>query len=81
LNHAYYYLAFVALAGVVISIYYYFGVVKAIYWSPSDNKVPVPISWPARLAIFVCIVGMLWLGLVPGGLLNLARDGAGILGY
>ena len=81
LNHAYYYLAFVALAGVVISIYYYFGVVKAIYWSPSENKVPVPISWPARLAIFVCIVGMLWLGLVPSGLLNLARDGAGILGY
>jgi len=81
LNHAYYYLAFVALAGVVISIYYYFGVVKAIYWNPSDNKVPVPISWPARLAIFVCLLGMLWLGLVPGGLLNLARDGAGILGY
>ena len=39
------------------------------------------MSWPARVAIFVCIVGMLWLGLVPGGLLDMARDGAGILGY
>ena len=37
--------------------------------------------WSARLAIYVCIAGMLWLGLVPGGLLNLAREGAGVLGY
>src|SRR5437764_7541299 len=28
----YYGLAFAALAGIVISLYYYFGVVRAIYW-------------------------------------------------
>jgi NADH-quinone oxidoreductase subunit N len=67
--------------GVVISIYYYFGVVKAVYWGQSADKLPVPISLPARVAIFVCIAGMLWLGLVPGGLLDLAKDGAGVLGY
>ena len=32
-NHGYYCLAFTALAGVVISLYYYFGVIRAIYWS------------------------------------------------
>jgi NADH-quinone oxidoreductase subunit N len=80
-NHHYYWLAFTALVGVVISICYYFGVVKAVYWGQSNDRLPVPISWPARLAIFVCIAGMLWLGLVPGGFLNLARDGAGILGH
>ena len=80
-NHGYYCLAFTALVGVVISIYYYFRVVNVIYWGESNDKSPVPMSWPARLAIYVCIVGMLWLGLVPGGLLTLARDGAGILGY
>jgi NADH-quinone oxidoreductase subunit N len=80
-NHCYYWLAFVALVGVVISIYYYFGVVKAIYWGRADGALPIAISWPARLAIFVCIVGMLWLGLVPGGMLDLARDGAGALGF
>jgi len=80
-NHGYYCLAFTALVGVVISIYYYFGVVKAIYWGRSEDKLPVPISWPARFAIFVCIAGMLWLGLMPGALLDLARDGAGVLGY
>jgi len=80
-NHGYYCLAFTALVGVVISIYYYFGVVKAIYWGQSNDRMPVPISWPARLAIFVCIAGMLWLGLVPGGMLDLARDGAAGLGF
>ena len=65
----------------MISIYYYFGVVKAIYWGQSNDRLPVPISWPARLAIFVCIAGMLWLGLVPGGMLDLAKDGAASLGF
>src|SRR5665213_2323768 len=32
-NHGYYCLVFTALAGVTISLYYYFGVVRAIYWS------------------------------------------------
>jgi NADH-quinone oxidoreductase subunit N len=80
-NCYYYCLAFVALVGVVISIYYYFGVVKAVYWGQPADNLPVPISWPARLAIFVCIAGMLWLGLVPGGMLDLAREGASVLGY
>jgi len=56
-------------------------VVKAIYWGQPNDRLPVPISWPARLAIFVCIAGMLWLGLVPGGLLNLAQSGAASLGF
>lgn len=81
MNHGYYCLAFTALVGVVISIYYYFGVVKAIYWGQTNDRLPVPISWPARVAIFVCIAGMLWLGLVPGGLLNLAQGGAASLGF
>jgi NADH-quinone oxidoreductase subunit N len=81
MNHGYYYLAFAALVGVVISIYYYFGVVKAVYWGTPADKLPIAISWPARFAILVCIVGMLWLGLVPGGMLDLAREGAGVLGF
>jgi NADH-quinone oxidoreductase subunit N len=80
MNHGYYCLAFTALVGVVISIYYYFGVVKAIYWGERRETTPIPISWALRVAIVVCIVGMLWLGLFPGAFLNLARGGAAILG-
>lgn len=79
-NHAYYCLAFTALAGVVMSLYYYFGVIRAIYWS-SDAKdlSPIPISCPMRAAIIVCIVGMFWLGLFPGTMLKVATEAVKVL--
>jgi NADH-quinone oxidoreductase subunit N len=80
-NHGYYCLAFTALAGVVISIYYYFKVVRAIYWGQPADALPIPISIPVRCAIYVCIAGMFWLGLFPSCLLNLATNGAKALGF
>jgi NADH-quinone oxidoreductase subunit N len=80
-NHGYYCLAFTTLVGVVISIYYYFNVVRAIYWGSTNETLPIPISMTARIAIFLCIAGMLWLGLFPSGWLDLARDGASALGF
>ncbi len=72
---SYYYLAFTALVGVVISLYYYFGVIRAIYWSQETPDLPpIPISWPARLAIFVCVAGMFYLGLFPNALLGLTQQ-------
>jgi NADH-quinone oxidoreductase subunit N len=49
-NHGYYCLAFTALAGVIISLYYYFGVIRAIYWSkdPADLS-PIELSAPAKV--------------------------------
>ncbi|HVU09474.1 MAG TPA: NADH-quinone oxidoreductase subunit N [Verrucomicrobiae bacterium] len=80
-NHDYYWLVFVALAGVVISFYYYFGVIRAIYWSkaPSDLS-PIQLSGPAKFFIAVCIAGMFWLGIFPNTVVNLANDAARALG-
>ena len=77
----YYCLAFTALAGVVISLYYYFGVVRAIYWSkePADVS-PIELSSPAKLFVWVCIAGIFWLGLFPNTVLNLATEAAKTLG-
>jgi len=61
------------IVGIVISFYYYLGVVRAIYWSrvvPDYSE--IRISLPARVALYVCIAGMLILGLFPGGMLNTA---------
>lgn len=74
-NHGYYCLAFTALVGVVISLYYYFGVIRAIYWSKDVPDVsPIPMSRPMRWAVIVCLAGMFWLGLFPGALLTLATE-------
>ena len=79
-NHAYYWLAFIALAGAVISIYYYFGVIRAIYWSKeAPDLSPIQLSAPAKLSIWVCIAGIFWLGLFPNTVLDLANQAAAVL--
>jgi NADH-quinone oxidoreductase subunit N len=79
-NHGYYWLVFTALSGVIISLYYYFGVVRAIYWSkdPADLS-PIELSAPAKFSIWICIGGMFWLGLFPNTVLNLANAAAQVL--
>src|SRR5271170_3482435 len=80
-NHGYYCLAFTPLAGVVISLYYYFGVVRAIYWSKNAPDLsPITLSAPAKFFIAVCIAGMFWLGLFPATILDLANEAAKALG-
>jgi len=74
-NHGYYCLAFTALAGVVISLYYYFGVIRAIYWSrETPDLSPIEISRPMRFALYLCVAGIFYLGLFPGALVNYAAE-------
>jgi NADH-quinone oxidoreductase subunit N len=80
-NHGYYYLAFIALAGVIISLYYYFGVIRAIYWSKDAPDLSlIQISAPAKFSIWICIAGIFWIGLLPNTVLNLATEAAKALG-
>jgi NADH-quinone oxidoreductase subunit N len=71
---AYYWLIGVAIVGVVISLYYYFGVVRAIYWAqePADLS-PLAISVPLKASLAVCIGGMLLLGIYPAAFLHLTH--------
>ena len=76
----YYCLAFTALAGVVISLYYYFNVVRAIYWSSDAADLsPISISPPIRVSIYGCIAGMLYLGLFPNALVEAAAQAVKLL--
>jgi NADH-quinone oxidoreductase subunit N len=72
---AYYWLVGVALIGVVISLYYYFGVIRAIFW-PRDvaDMSPIRTSKPIRASLYACVAGMLFLGLYPNPLVNLAAE-------
>jgi NADH-quinone oxidoreductase subunit N len=80
-NHGYYCLAFTALVGVVISLYYYFGVIRAIYWSKNAPDLsPIPLSGPVKFSVCICIAGMFWLGLFPSVVLDLATEAAKSLG-
>jgi len=72
--------AFTALAGVLISFYYYFGVIRAIYWSKDAADLsPIPLSGAAKFSIAVTIAGMFWLGIFPNTVVNLAAHAADAL--
>jgi NADH:ubiquinone oxidoreductase subunit 2 (subunit N) len=70
----------VAVIGVVISMYYYFGVIRAMYWPAERAAQPTPeaieMSRPMRWALGFCIVGMLWLGVLPDKLVTLTNFAA-----
>lgn len=72
---AYYWLAGVAVVGVVISLYYYFSIIRSIYWSKDVNDLSsIPVSLATRLALLVCVAGILFLGIYPQPLLKLASQ-------
>lgn len=76
-NHGFYCLAGVAIVGVVISLYYYFGVIRAIYWSSSSSDASVvKIPMIQRAMLYVCAAGMLYLGIYPSPLVELTARAA-----
>ena len=71
-----------AIVGVVISFYYYLGVVRAIYWSEGAPSLPrLQLSDATRWALCVCIVGMLYLGLYPNPMVNASNRAAAYLNF
>ena len=79
-NQLYWILLAVALFGIVTSFYYYLGVVRAIYWAKEvPDDAPIATTFVVRLALFACIIGMLFLGIFPNSALNGAvRGSAGL---
>jgi len=79
-NTGYYWLAGMALAGVVISLYYYFGIIRAIYWSKDAADLsPIALRGSIRTALAVCIAGILFIGSYPDPLVNLANMAVEVL--
>jgi NADH-quinone oxidoreductase subunit N len=76
---AYYWLVAIAIAGVIISLYYYFGVVRVMFWGKEPSREPIHTSTPIRLSLYGCVAGMLVLGLFPNWLVSLAADAVKVL--
>lgn len=75
INPGYYCLAGTAIFGVVVSLYYYFGVIRAIYWSKeAKDLTPISVSIPAKASLAACVVGMFYLGLFPQAALTAAQQ-------
>jgi NADH-quinone oxidoreductase subunit N len=71
----------VAVLGVVVGLYYYLGVLRAVYWPRSTTDLsPIPVSFTTKLAIIVAVGGVLTLGVLPDSLVKGAKQGvAGLM--
>src|SRR5580692_6755174 len=70
-------LVVIAAINSVIGAYYYLRVIVAMYfWEPSKDYVPTPVAASLATALAVCAVGTLYLGILPGRVLSLARAAA-----
>lgn len=71
-NGAYYVLAGVGAASVVISLAFYFSVLRAALLAPDNGAARIELSVPTRLALTVCVIVMIGLGVWPAPLLQAA---------
>jgi NADH-quinone oxidoreductase subunit N len=71
-----------ACVGVVISMYYYFGVIRSMFWPRQDSAVSrVDAGVPTALAALTCVAAILVIGIFPAGLVDLSRQSvAGLSG-
>lgn len=80
LEPTFYWLIGIAVFGVIVSFYYYLGIVRAIYWSePAPSLSPTRVSTATRWALYACIGGMLYLGVYPNPVVQLSRRAAAAL--
>ena len=56
-------LAGIAAAAVVISLYFYLGVGRAIYLQEAEDASPIAVSKPMRFGLYVCMAAMIGLGI------------------
>ncbi len=65
-DSGYFSLLAVAVFGVVVSIYYYFRIIRTIFWgNDSRDQSPVTVGLSVRIALYCCVAAMLYLGLLP----------------
>jgi NADH-quinone oxidoreductase subunit N len=72
----YYWLAGIGAASVVVSLYYYFNVARAIYIEEPTATAPIPVSLPLRTALYVSVAAMLGLGLFQFPLVEASIEAA-----
>ncbi len=67
-----YWLVGVALLTSVFALYYYAGVIKAMYFAKDDSPYEFGLSSPVVIVVLICLVGVILFGLYPEPVMQLA---------
>lgn len=64
-------LAILGMVTAIVSIYFYFKVIVALFMQPMERRLATPdLDLPARVAGIVVLILILWLGLLPSSVLS-----------
>jgi NADH-quinone oxidoreductase subunit N len=74
-------LVIIAVINSVISAFYYLRVVKVMWFNEPASQEKVPSSTAPRLALILCSLGVLVLGVIPGPVMRLAEIAAKLLRF
>jgi NADH-quinone oxidoreductase subunit N len=74
-------LVVVAVLTSVISLYYYVGVLREMYFRKKENVEKIVLPFGIKLALLICIIGVILVGLFPNPFLNLASQAALVFKY
>jgi NADH-quinone oxidoreductase subunit N len=72
-EHGLLWLVIIAAINSVISAYYYLRVVKVMWFNPATSHEKVPSSIAPKVALVICCLGVLLLGIIPGLMMKLAE--------
>lgn len=74
INSGYIWLAIIGVLNSAVSLYYYLRVIVYMYFkTPEEEYDWVAMSPGAVVTIIIAIIGVLYLGLIPGGVMELAK--------
>ncbi|MGA2158313.1 MAG: NADH-quinone oxidoreductase subunit N [Dehalococcoidia bacterium] len=79
-NQGLLWLVVIAVINSVISAFYYFRVVKVMWMGEPASQDKVSASWPEWLALAVCCLMVVIIGVVPGTFVGLTQAAVGIFG-
>ncbi|OGC81864.1 MAG: hypothetical protein A2W07_04605 [candidate division Zixibacteria bacterium RBG_16_43_9] len=74
-------LVVIAILTSVISLYYYVGVIREMYFHKKEGGEKIFLPFGIKLALIICIIGVLLVGLFPNPFLDLASQAALVFKY
>lgn len=81
IEQKYIWLVVIAILTSVISLYYYVGVIKQMYFQTSTADKPIAIPMALKVSLIISVIGVLLFGVYPNIFLNFAAQAALVFLY
>ncbi len=80
MGEGHFFLPFIGMINVVISLYYYLMVIRAAYLLDGDEGLPLlHVTFPTKVLAAGLVVALIWIGMAPQPIFELARAAAAAL--